>query len=199
MTRKTAVLAIAALMVVGSSAALAVGAGPAATDEGPLAQETETTTAAGQLGAGVQVTFLNQSAGVTFTDTEPNKTTVTIERVVVPEGGFLVVHEAQNVTGEYATEGQVEVGGVVGNSTYLEPGAHSNVVVELNESIDSTQTLVAMPHRDTNDNRQYEFPEADAPYTMDGSPVIDNALVIVEYDVIDATFGDEENGTTTEA
>ncbi|WP_202932632.1 DUF7282 domain-containing protein [Halorussus salinus] len=218
MTRKTTVLAIAALMVVGSSAALAVGASPAATDERPLAQETETTTgnetgetttadetmgetttAAGQLGAGVQVTFLNQSAGVTFTDMEPNKTTVTIERVVVPEGGFLVVHEAQNVTGEYATEGEVEVGAVVGNSTYLEPGAHSNVVVELNESIDTTQTLVAMPHRDTNDNQQYEFPEADAPYTMDGSAVIDNALVIVDYDVIDATFGDEENRTTTEA
>ncbi|UPV74118.1 hypothetical protein M0R89_16455 [Halorussus limi] len=230
MTRKTAVLAIVALMVVGTSAALAVGSGPAATGDAPLAQDTETTTenetaaegettqaeeatttAEGQVGAeSARVTFLNQSAGFTFTGDQPNETTVMIERVVVPEGGFLVLHEARNTTGEYATEGQVEVGAVVGNSTYLEPGVHSNVVVELNETVNSSQTLVAMPHRDTNDNRQYDFPEADEPYTRNGSPVIDTGYVIVEYDAIDLTFGETTtaagdetaaaaNETTTEA
>ncbi|UPW00221.1 hypothetical protein M0R88_17120 [Halorussus gelatinilyticus] len=225
MTRKTVVLAIAALMVVGTSAALAVGSGPAATDEAPLAQETETTTAAnetvettadettmeettmqetttaeGQVGAeSARITFLNQTAGYTFTNGEPNTTSVLIERVVVPEGGFLVVHQAQNATGEYATEGQVEVGSVVGNSTYLEPGVHSNVVVELNGTVNNSQTLVAMAHQDTNDNRQYEFPEADGPYTQNGSAVIDTGYVIIEYDATDLTFGDDGNQTTTEA
>lgn len=234
MTRKTTVLAVLALVVAGTSAALAVGAAPSAQSDAPLAQDTETTeadgdettteagandttegdemdaettTAEGMAGAEtVQVTFLNQSAGFTFTGDQPNTTTVLIERVVVPEGGFLVIHQAQNATGEYVTEGEVSVGAVVGNSTYLEPGVHSNVVVELDESIDESQTLVAMPHRDTNDDQQYDFPEADDPYAMDGSPVIDTAYIIVEYDVIDATFddraetGDEmANETTTAA
>ena len=242
MTRKTAVLVMVALVVAGTSAALAAGAGstaPTATNDAPLAQETttanetttttdtagseqttiaanattevaETTVAEGQVGPeSARVTFLNQTAGFTFDNGEPNTTSVLIERVVVPEGGFLVVHQAQNATGEYATEGQVSVGSVVGNSTYLEPGVHSNVVVELNVSIDESQTLIAMPHRDTNDNRQYDFPQADDPYTENGSPVIDTGYVIIEYEVIESNLGEgtqtgpEEttvvNDTTTEA
>lgn len=225
MTRKTAVLAIVALMVAGTSAALAAGAGPAATSDAPLAQGTETTTTAndtagserttvapnetaaaettvaeGQVGPeSARVTFLNQTAGFTFDEGEPNQTTVLIERVVVPEGGFVVIHRAQNATGEYATEGQVSVGPVVGNSTYLQPGVHSNVAVELNASIDESQTLVAMPHRDTNDDQQYDFPQADGPYTENGSPVIDTGYVIIEYDAIEANLGEStqtEDGET---
>ncbi|MFC4449902.1 DUF7282 domain-containing protein [Halorussus aquaticus] len=224
MTRKIAVLAVVALVVAGTSAALAASGGPsAATDDATLAQETttvaednetaaedgettaeqETTTAEGQVGAeSARITFLNQSAGFTFTGGEPNQTTVLIERAVVPEGGFVVIHEATNVSGEFATEGQVSVGDVVGNSTYLEPGVHSNVVVELNETVNESKTLVAMAHRDTNDNQQYDFPEADEPYTRGGSPVIDTGYIIVEYDVIDLTFGETTtaaaNETTTE-
>ncbi|NEU56820.1 hypothetical protein [Halorussus sp. MSC15.2] len=223
MTRKIAILAVVALVVAGTSAALAASGGPsAATGDASLAQETttvaddnettaeetmaeqETTTAEGQVGAeSARITFLNQSAGFTFTGGEPNQTTVLIERVVVPEGGFVAIHEATNVSGVYATEGQVSVGAVVGNSTYLEPGVHSNVVVELNETVNESKTLVAMAHRDTNDNQQYDFPGADEPYTRNGSPVIDTGYIIVEYDVIDLTFGETTteaaNETTTEA
>ncbi len=211
-------------MVVGTGAALAGSVGPTATDDAPMAQDTttamdgnettteettmaeETTTMAGETtmaeeaeNATASVIFLNQSAGFTFTDGEPNTTTVVLERVVVPEGGFLVVHEARNVSGDYASAENVSVGPVVGNSTYLEPGEHSNVVVELNETISESQTLVAMPHRDTNDNQQYEFPEADDPYTMDGAPVVETAYIIVDYDVIDATLGDDATNETTTA
>ena len=45
MTRKTAVLAVVALMVVGTGAALAGSVGSTATDDAPMAQDTETTTA----------------------------------------------------------------------------------------------------------------------------------------------------------
>jgi len=214
-------------MVVGTGAALAGSVGPTATDDAPMAQDTATTTAMdgnettteettmagetttradetttmadGAENATASVIFLNQSAGFTFTDGEPNTTTVVLERVVVPEGGFLVIHEARNVSGDYASAENVSVGPVVGNSTYLEPGEHSNVVVELNETISESQTLVAMPHRDTNDNQQYEFPEADDPYTMDGAPVIETAYIIVDYDVIDATLGDDATNETTTA
>ncbi len=209
-------------MVVGTGVALAGGV-PSATDDAPMAQDTETTTAMdgnettaadGETmgnetttmadggmaeNATASVIFLNQSAGFTFTGENPNTTTVLIERVVVPEGGFLVIHEAQNVSGDYAPADNVSVGPVVGNSTYLEPGDHSNVVVELDERINESQTLVAMPHRDTNDNQRYEFPEADDPYVTDGSPVIETAYIIVDYDVIDANLGDDAaNETTTE-
>ncbi|MFC7080187.1 DUF7282 domain-containing protein [Halorussus caseinilyticus] len=223
MTRKTIVLAVVALLLAGTSAALAAGTGPtetSATDGVPMAQETTTaggnqttqtttaeTTAEGTAQttqtptgqATASVIFLNQSAGFSFTDGAPNTTTVTLERVVVPEGGFLVIHEARNVSGDYASAENVSVGPVVGNSTYLEPGVHSNVVVELDGSINDSQTLVAMPHLDTNDNQRYDFPEADDPYVMDGSPVVETAYVIVEYDVIDATFGEQTtaNETTT--
>ncbi|WP_435179013.1 DUF7282 domain-containing protein [Halorussus sp. AFM4] len=219
MTRKTAVLAVVALVVAGTSAALAATGGPA-TGDAAVAQETttamggqetttadnetaaETTVAEGQVGPeSARLTFLNQSAGFTFTEGVPNETTVLIERVVVPDGGFVVIHEAGTPAGEYATEGQVQVGAVVGNSTYLEPGVHRNVVVALNKSVNQSQTLVAMAHRDTNNNRQYDFPGADGPYTRNGSPVIDTGYVIVNYDVINAEFGNRAatgNETTTE-
>jgi hypothetical protein len=168
--------------------------------DGETAGVDETTTAVGTTTASeltdqeASVIFLNQTAGFTFTGEEPNTTSVLIERVVVPEGGFLVVHEAQNVSGDYEVAENVSAGPVVGNSTYLEPGVHGNVVVELDGDLNGSQTLAAMPHRDTNDNQQYDFPEADDPYTIDGSPVIETAYIIVDYDVIDVTFDE-----TTEA
>ncbi|NHN58419.1 MULTISPECIES: hypothetical protein [Halorussus] len=218
MTRKTAVLAVVALVVAGTSAALAAGAAPSATGDAALAQETTTaadgettddgnettaemdaeatTTAEGQPGADTaSVIFLNQSAGFTFTEGVPNKTSVMVERAVVPEGGFVVIHEASNVSGDYASADNLTIGPVVGNSTYLEPGDHSNVAVVVDENVNESQTLVAMPHRDTNDNREYDFPEADDPYVTDGSPVTESAYIIVNYDVIDAEFGDEQTTT----
>lgn len=212
MTRTTTVLAVAALMVAGTSAALAVGTAPQATSDAALAQDTETTTVEEGTGTGedgettteavaqadaASVTFLNQSAGFTFTGEGPNTTTVMVERVVVPEGGFVAIHEAENVTGDYDPAENVSVGAVVGNSTYLEPGEHSNVVVEIDGDLEESQTLVAMLHRDTNDNREYDFPEADDPYATDGAPVIETAFVIADYGVVEDAGEDGANETTT--
>ena len=36
-----------------------------------------------------------------------------------------------------------------------------------------------MPHKDTNNNGVYEFPEADGPYTAAGAPVTDSASVSI--------------------
>ncbi|MFC4552256.1 MULTISPECIES: DUF7282 domain-containing protein [Halorussus] len=232
MTRKTVIVALVATVVVGATATLAVGAatqttGPQAASDAPLAQETETatgnetTTEGGAVGEtetvgaadrNASVIFLNQTAGITFQDGTPNDTTVMIERVVVPEGGFLVVHAAENATGAYVTAEDVTVGPVLGNSTYLGPGVHSNVVVQLDRPLNESQTLVAMPHRDTNDNQEYDFPQADDPYTVDGAPVVESGYVIVTgpdgqplggnqtaagETTIETTTG--ENETTTEA
>ena len=232
MNHETLFAVIVALLVVGAGG-LTVTATPQATDGAAMAQETETTmgnetttadgAATGEtetVGAAdrnASVIFLNQTAGITFQNDTPNDTTVMIERVVVPEGGFLAIHAADNATGAYVTAEDVSVGPVLGNSTYLGPGVHSNVVVQLDRPLDESQTLVAMPHRDTNDNQDYDFPEADDPYTVDGAPVIESGYIIAtgpdgqplggnqtaagETMTVETTMGETtgENETTTEA
>ena len=195
MKRKIAALAVVALLVAGTSAVLAGDAGPAATDGATLAQDEETTTAEDVPGENettteemdgtttaeepASVTFLNQTAGITFVNETANDTTVMIERAVLPEGGYVVIHAAENVSGEYEQAENVTIGAVLGNSTYLEPGDHANVVIQLDRPLNESQTLVAMAHRDTNANQQYDFPEADEPYTFMGSPVTQSGYVIV--------------------
>jgi hypothetical protein len=48
-----------------------------------------------------------------------------------------------------------------------------------------------MLHRDTNGNEEFDFPEADDPYTVDDAPVTDSAQVVVQRSV--------QNETTTGA
>lgn len=196
MTRKITLVAVVVMLAMGTSAALALGAGPHATNDAAVEQETTTTP------VGETTTVTADTANVTFQNQTSNGTAVVIERVVVPEGGFVAIHEAQNATGtttvgtetetetELGTETttvaageaqqQYTAGEVLGNSTYLEPGVNENVTIQLNETLEESQVLVAMVHQDTNDNQQYDFPEADDPYTEDGQPVTDWAFVTVE-------------------
>ena len=208
MTRKATVLVLVAVVVAGSFVGLAASLEPNAADGAALAQETTTaandtvadtetavdtetetgteTTVANETETpgpapqpdNASLTILNQTAGITFVEQTPNDTIVMVERAVLPEGGFVVIHAAQNASAEYATEENVAVGPVLGNSTYLGPGNHSNVVIQLDRPMTESQTLVAMAHRDTNGNQQYDFPEADGPYTYLDSPVIDTAYII---------------------
>ena len=202
MARKPILVAVIAMLALGTSAALALDATPRTTDNAVMAQETTTTVPEG-------TTTAAATANVTFNNQTSNGTAVVVERVVVPEGGFVVIHAAESVEEggaenetefEGVTQTQTTVaevnatrtyaaGEVLGNSTYLEPGVHENVTVTLDQSLEESQVLIAMPHRDTNDNQQYDFPEADAPYTEDDQPVTDWANV---------TVGGAGNQTTTE-
>jgi hypothetical protein len=107
----------------------------------------------------------------------------------------------QTTTMEEA-EQEYTAGAVLGNSTYLEPGTHEDVMVMLDEPIEEDQVLVAMAHQDTNDNQEYEFPEADDPYVADGGAVTDWANVTVEEGATTAegavTTTEEDAETTTE-
>ncbi|WP_135828622.1 DUF7282 domain-containing protein [Halorussus halobius] len=219
MTRKATLVAIVAMLAVGTSAALVVGAG--ATGDAAMAQETtmeETTTAM------TQETTAAESASVTVEDQSSNGSTVTVDEVMVPEGGFVVIHAAEGTATEtmmedettmeteMATETEMDTametdagegmaqeytaGEVLGNSTYLEAGTHENVTVELDAPLDESQVVIAMAHLDTNDNQMYEFPEADDPYTEDGAAVVDWANVTVE-DAGETTAADEEDAETT--
>ncbi|WP_205427388.1 hypothetical protein [Halorussus sp. MSC15.2] len=216
MTRKLTIVAIVAMLAMGTSAALALGASPQATTD--AAAEQETTTPVGQ-------TTVAQTANVTFTNQSSNGSVVVVERVVVPEGGFIAIHEAESAgqateTGtetETPTETAIETeiqtptaaageaaqrytaGAVIGNSTYLEPGVHENVTIRLDQPLEEGQILIAMAHRDTNNNQQYDFPEADEPYTQAGQPVTDWANVTVEVGAAVTTTPAGAQTTTTEA
>lgn len=126
-------------------------------------------------------------ASVTFEEQTSNGTTVVVDEVTVPEGGFVTMHDSTLLEGE-------AIGSVVGVSEYLEPGTHENVTVDLfdvegiefaeDERLEDGETLIAMPHFDTNDNEVYDFASTngteDGPYTDEDGAVTDPANVTVE-------------------
>ncbi|GAB3664571.1 Ig-like domain-containing protein [Halopiger thermotolerans] len=117
-----------------------------------------------------------QPAYVTFEDQTTQGQTVVVDEVSMANGGFVAIHDSSLLTGNV-------IGSVIGSSTYLEAGTHENVEITLDEPLGESETLVAMPHRDTNDNQEYDFVEqegqADGPYTDGGQPITDQAVVTV--------------------
>ena len=141
------------------------------------------------------------NASVTFDDQETDGSTVTVESVNVSEGGFVTIHDSSLLEG-------ATFDSVVGSSEYLEPGEHEDVEVQLfddetvpgaefdQDALEDNETLIAMPHLDTNDNETYDFLETDGeedgPYTEDGEAVIDDAeITVVDDDADEATDGEE--------
>lgn len=138
----------------------------------------------------------NQTASITFLNQTTNGTAVVIERVVLPAGGYIVIHN--------------ESGAVIGTTdTYLEPGVHQNVTVPLGGPIEEriafdaplegNQTLVAIAHRDSDDDFRevLEFfrsnGSVDYPYFVNGEIVSDSAFVSVAM----GTADDDQPATTT--
>ena len=131
----------------------------------------------------------DSDASVTFEDQTSEGETVVIESVTVPEDGFVAIHNASLLDGEV-------VSSVIGVSEYLEAGTHEDVEVTLFEGVDGTTfdqsaleedgTLIAMPHRDTDGDEEYDFVQNkggnDGPYTEDNEAVVDSAEVTVEED-----------------
>jgi len=92
---------------------------------------------------------------------------VVVDEVFLPEGGYVVIHNASS-------------GSVVGNTGYFEPGTYNDIDILLDQRLaGGSNQIVAMPHLDTNGNQTYDFPDADGPYTADGTPVTDTATVSV--------------------
>ena len=130
----------------------------------------------------------NETASITFEDQQSNGSAVVINRTNLSAGGFIVILD--------------DGGAIIGNSSYLEPGVHQNLTVELNTTINRTQVLVAVPHLDTNGNETFDYNATraeeigeknatDRPYLSDGAPIGATAYV---------TVGNESSQrTTTEA
>lgn len=119
------------------------------------------------------------TASLTFENQSSNGTAVTVQSVAVPAGGFVVVHDNSIV------EGNV-VDSILGTSGYLEAGTHQNVTIELTESLNQSQRLVAVAYRDTNDNQEFDLVtsnrRADGPYTKSGSREAVNGIAVVNVD-----------------
>ncbi|MCD2203576.1 DUF7282 domain-containing protein [Halobacterium sp. KA-6] len=114
------------------------------------------------------------AASVTFDAQTSGGHTVTVDSATLPDGGFVTIHDSSVQEGE-------TLASVVGSSAYLEPGTHDNVTVHLDEPLSEDDTLVAMPHMDTDGDRVYEFVSGnaavDGPYTADGGAVVAAANV----------------------
>jgi hypothetical protein len=184
MTRKATLTAVVVAALVATSVAAVgavatTGSTPAATDSTVALQDNETNETMGNDTMGENVT-----ANVTFEDQTSNGSAVVVNNTSLPEGGFVVIHVVENET----------FGAVIGNSSYLEPGEYENLTITLDPPIEEGQPLIAMPHRDTNDNQTYEFPEADDPYVANGTPITGQAFVAV--DTGNATMDNETANAT---
>lgn len=180
-------VAVAAFVALAGLAGVAIGL-----DGGgaPLAQETTT--------AG---TTTNDSAtgtaSVAFQDQTSNGSTVVVSEANLSEGGFVVLYS--------------QGGTVLGNSSYLDAGGSENVTVALDEPLNGSQLLVAVPHMDTNDNQTFDFNTSvaeeaattieedgrisvtnvtDGPYTENELPVSAVAFVTVESEGNETTTAD---------
>jgi len=131
------------------------------------------------------------TATVSISDQESDGSEVVVDSAQLSEGGFIAVH-AGNASGD-----------VVGNSEYLEAGSHEDVTITLDEPMDEDFTAVAMPHLDTNGNEAYDFPDADGPYTSNGTAVTDSANVTIveetQTEAPDTETETEAPDTETEA
>jgi hypothetical protein len=133
------------------------------------------------------------NATVTFNNQTSDGTTVTVESVTLSEGGFVAIHNASLQEGN-------TLGSVVGVSEPLSAGTHENVEVTLFDvpgqnfsegmMLEENQTLIAMPHFDTNSNGVYDFitsnASEDGPYTANGSAVVDPGSVSIDDGTDDA-------------
>jgi hypothetical protein len=161
-------------------------------NESDTANETDGTDGADGGADGADGDDGQQPAYVTFTDQTTEGETVVVENVTLASPGFVTIHDSSLLAGN-------ALGSVIGTSEYLEAGMHENVEVTLDEPLEADETLIAMPHRDTNDNQEYDFVEtegqADVPFlTADDEPVTDDAVVTLEGadDGTDVTDGEDD-------
>lgn len=118
-------------------------------------------------------------AEVEISNQTTDGTTATVDRVYVPDGGFVTIHDGTLLDG--ATFDSVR-----GTSDYLESGEHEDVEVTLDTPYEGDNgTVIAMPHMDTNDNETYDFVtsegEEDGAYTdAEGEIILDSAALTVD-------------------
>ncbi|EMA47887.1 hypothetical protein C449_00405 [Halococcus saccharolyticus DSM 5350] len=128
-----------------------------------------------------------EMASATFENQTTDGSNVTVASAALPDGGFVAMHDSSLLDGNVA-------GSVIGVSEKFDAGTQMDVNVPLYSGVpggdydqsrlEEDQTLIAMPHKDTNGNGTYDFltsgGEQDGAYTQDGSAVVDDAEITVE-------------------
>lgn len=127
---------------------------------------------------------------VTFSDQESEGQKVVVDEAVLSEGGFVAVYDAAAGPSPDA---------LYGVSGYLEAGGHSEVAVTLDESVEDGQKLVAVSHKDTNDNQEFDYATSDgnADTSYDGaSDTAEISVPAPQFEfTVDATAGREPGET----
>jgi hypothetical protein len=141
-------------------------------------------------------------ATVEFENQTGDGSTITVDSVILEDGGYVAVHDAR------LFEGQVTAS-VIGVSDYLEPGMYRHLEIDLfdvkgaefdRDAIQEEQPLVPMPHMETGDNEEYDFVdtggEQDGPYVRSGQPVVDIGFVAGGSDSSVEFRNQQTDGTT---
>ena len=107
---------------------------------------------------------------ITGGDAEPGKSII-VPSILLPQPGFIVVHRAQN----YAP------GKVIGYSTLLQAGEHTNSAIPLSESVKKGDQLYVMVHNDDNSNGKLDYltnSKLDAPGVDTNSQVVMTLITV---------------------
>ncbi|MGQ3719454.1 DUF7282 domain-containing protein [Natrialba aegyptia] len=124
-----------------------------------------------------EIDELEGNASISFSNQNTTGETVEIDAVSLSEGGFVAIYND--------TTAALDPDDVIGVSSYLEPGDHENVAIELEEPLEADQALTAAVHHDTTGDETFRYVERaggdDDPYvTEGGAPVLDTAFVTVD-------------------
>ncbi|WP_459194341.1 DUF7282 domain-containing protein [Halosimplex sp. J119] len=144
-------------------------------------------------------------ASVQFSNQESNGTDVVVDSHTLSESGYVAFHDPSLLDGEVA-------GSVIGVTDYQEPGIEYRTEASLYDvpggdfdetELTETTPIVAMPHRETSGNEEYNFltsdGQEDGPFTEAGLPVVDLGHVVPDGAGGTATDdGSTETETPTE-
>ena len=132
-----------------------------------------------------------------FTDQESRGSVATVSEVELSAGGFVVIREGS------------ENGRILGVSNYVDGNELTQeLLVVLDERLERSTTLVAMPYLDSNNDQEFEA-STDSPYTAGGSPISDSArlslaggspdFTVSNLQPADVTIGADTNLPTVSA
>jgi membrane-bound metal-dependent hydrolase YbcI (DUF457 family) len=107
-----------------------------------------------------------QNGSVTINSTGSNRTQIALTSVTLPRNGYIVVRT--NVSANQSG------GTVVGHTQYVRNGTFQDVVLNLNKTVNKSQTVSVTIHNDTNGNQTWDGVKTDTPYLTSGeTPVHD--------------------------
>lgn len=136
---------------------------------------------------------LSTTADIDFDPQETNGTSVVVDSMFLPRGGYVAVHNSSRLEGP-------GVDSIIGASGYLPPGYHQEVTVRLYDvpgarydvnRLTADEPLVAVAHRETTGDRTFAFVRSDG---TDDGPYLDGPVPVAETSEVTVV---ETNATAT--